>query len=109
MAEDELETMKEILEALASSRDRVIISEMEAHYGDDTDPRCCPAEVMLYGFEGQVDAVMPIEGRPDTIERVLPIPLRTVREPEEYDPTQPIPCRKAVYRQVGQHTYQRES
>lgn len=67
-------------------------------------------DVVLLGFEGQVDAVIPLrEPRPWVFVRPLRLSLR---EMIRYDPgpvTKPEPMKVAEYRRVGESTYQRES
>lgn len=63
-----------------------------------------PGEVGLYGLDGHLDAIMRVpEPRPDTLRRALPRKPSALTDPAEMDR---IP--QAVYRRVGEHTYQRE-
>jgi hypothetical protein len=64
-------------------------------------PKIPEGHVALYGYEGQVEATMLVQGRPEILRRPIPEPLSLVETPLSLTP--PV----AEYRRVGTDTYER--
>lgn len=86
------ERAKEIL-------DRSDFENRPIEVGDD--------QVVLLGFEDQVDAVWTVNDRPEVLLRPVPLSRRQLLNPPA-DPTTPD-ARTARYRRIGEFTYRRES
>jgi hypothetical protein len=100
------EDLRAVLEWLCGLFDAERVAEMEVTIGFDPMPEMAEGEVVLYGFEGQVDLVRSVPDRP----RYLLVPLRPrLRytdvgvEPWDWDGV----YRTARYDRVGENTYVR--
>jgi hypothetical protein len=97
------ENLQAAIEWLCSCLDRQRVAEMELTIDLDPMPALRDGEVVLFGFEGQVDAVWTVHGPPPTI-LLRPIfpKLRTF----DSGPTD-LTFRSARYDRVGENTYVR--
>lgn len=92
------------VELLCSIEDARRVGEMAVTFDLDPMPAVRDGEVVLYGFEGQVDAVWPVPNRPDVLRRLVPVKVSyLVDDPGPIEPT----MRTAEYRRVGESTYVR--
>jgi hypothetical protein len=105
-ATEAVAALRILVAALEACADRATIADMERRLLVQLDEQPLTDEVVLYGFEGQVDARCAVDGRPPTLEMAIPQRLRW-EEATELDVFAPS-YRTAVYRRAGDHTYVRE-
>jgi len=100
------EELQAVLEWILSILDAQRVAKMEETIDSDLAPELAEGEVVLYGFEGQVDLVQAIPDRPNYLLRPLRPRLRYTDvgvEPWDWDGV----YRTARYDRVGENTYVR--
>lgn len=91
-----------------AAQDAATVDEMAARWNEEADrPPMRDGDVVLLGFEGQVDGVWHLpKPLPLTLQRPIRDPARAWSPLDDVDASYPS-LRTAVYDRVGELTYQR--
>lgn len=106
--DDELERLLAELTRLCDEATARQAQEMFDRIDEEAQPvEVGPDQVVLLGYEGQVDCVWSVPSRPEVLLRPLRQPMREMLDIHA-DPLRPT-YRTAEYRRIGEFTYQRET